>query len=140
MTASVVSMSATDAARANQVFVAIGRGVVPEAVLALADRVDHDGAFDSAVVRDLPERLLERAPDDVHAVPPIVVERERRKRQLLEVETEISAANIREHPSMPEEDDRSILDRAFGPGHRDAPCDPPLRSQTTPSNRSDVTG
>jgi hypothetical protein len=51
-------------------------GVVAERALALADLVDDDRAVDAGVGRDLTQRLLERAADDVDAVAAVVIERQ----------------------------------------------------------------
>src|SRR5690606_36366372 len=57
-----------DHTRLDQVLVLVSLGVVAEAdVLVLADTLDHDRALEASVLRDLPERLLERAQHDLHA-------------------------------------------------------------------------
>src|SRR5262249_22170830 len=66
----------------DEILVGVGRGVVAERALALADLVDDDRAFDAAVLRDPAHRLLERAPDDVHAELLLVVELEALERAL----------------------------------------------------------
>ena len=55
-----------------------GRGVEAEALLGLADVVDDDRALEAGVLRDLAERLLERAQDDPRAGPLVVVLEARR--------------------------------------------------------------
>src|SRR5829696_1408410 len=56
-----------DDARADQVDVLAGGRVEPVAGLGLLDLVDDDGALEAGVLRDLAERLLERAHDDAGA-------------------------------------------------------------------------
>src|SRR3954470_21761401 len=53
-----------DDAGADQVDVLAGGRVEAVALLGLADLVDHDRALEAGVLRDLAERLLERAQDD----------------------------------------------------------------------------
>src|SRR4051812_32707239 len=56
-----------DDAGGDEVRVLAGRGVEADARVGLADLVDDDRALEAGVLRDLTERLLERAQDDAHA-------------------------------------------------------------------------
>src|SRR5687767_7907402 len=56
-----------DHAGGEKVLVLERRGVEAEATLTLLDLADDDRSVDAGVRRDLTERLLERAADDVHA-------------------------------------------------------------------------
>src|SRR5262249_31998116 len=65
-----------DDARRDEILVLELRRVEPEGALALLDLRDDDRAVEARVARDLAQRLLERAADDVHAVAAVVVEGE----------------------------------------------------------------
>src|SRR5262249_42898495 len=56
-----------DDAGLHQILEGVGRGVEAEAVLASADLLHDDGALGPGVLRDLTERLLERAENELHA-------------------------------------------------------------------------
>src|SRR5450432_2415889 len=63
-----------DDAGLDEVLVLLGRRVEAEGALAVLDLLDDDRAVDAGVVRDLAQRLLARAADDVDPVLAIVVE------------------------------------------------------------------
>src|SRR5262249_6762848 len=63
-----------DDARLDQILVLLGGGVEPEGRLARLDPLDHDRSVDARIPGDLPQRLLERAQQDLDAVLTIVVE------------------------------------------------------------------
>src|SRR4051812_37081035 len=64
-----------DDARGDEVDDLAGRGVQAVAGLRVAHVVDDDRALEPGVVRDLAQRLLERAQDDLRARPLIALER-----------------------------------------------------------------